>query len=239
MYSTDLAYIHDAGFGDFAKAVAPEIARILRSAGMARGRIVEFGCGSGTLAAYLHRLGYQVYGYDISPAMIRLARRNAPGARFGVASLVSARVQACDAIVAVGEVLTYVSGGRHALQRFFAKAHAALRPGGLLVFDFMDSARRRTYATRTASGDDWSIDVRATFDDQRRILTRYMTMTRRTARGRRRRSREIHRVHIYDRPTIRRMLARYGFDIVMSRSYGDYRLLPGDVAVIARRPAPL
>ncbi|HEX7137654.1 MAG TPA: class I SAM-dependent methyltransferase [Vicinamibacterales bacterium] len=238
MYSTDLAHIHDAGFGDFANAVAPEIARILRNAGITRGRVVEFGCGSGTLAAYLHGLGYEVRGFDISPAMIRLARRNAPGVRFSVASLMSARIPACDAMVGVGEVITYVPGGEQSLQRFFAKAQAALRPGGVLVFDFMDSARRRTYASRTITGRDWSIDVRATFNERRRILTRHMTMTRRTARGLRR-SRETHHVHVYDRRAVRRMLARCGLDIVVSRAYGRYRLLPGDLAVIARRHGPL
>ena len=238
MYSTDLAYIHDAGFGDFAKAAAPEIGRILRRASITGGRVVEFGCGSGVLAAYLQAKGYQIHGYDISPAMIRLARRNAPGARFGVASLVSAPIPACEAIVCAGEVVTYIRGGGLALQQFVARAHAALRPGGLLVFDFMDSARRRTYDTRTISRDDWSIAVRASFDRRRRILTRHMTMTRRTTRGLRR-SRETHRVHVYDRTTVRRMLARCGFAVVMSRAYGAYRLPPGDVAVIARRRGPL
>jgi hypothetical protein len=62
-------------------------------------------------------------------------------------------------------------------------------------------------------------------NERRRILTRHMTMTRRTARGLRR-SRETHHVHVYDRRTVRRMLARCGLDIVVSRAYGRYRLCP-------------
>jgi len=60
LYSTDLACIHDAGFNQFSERAAPEIARILRRHGIRPSvtsnkatRIVEVGCGSGTLARHL------------------------------------------------------------------------------------------------------------------------------------------------------------------------------------------
>jgi SAM-dependent methyltransferase len=236
MYSVDLAHIHDAGFGHFARQVAPEIARLIRNAGIARGRIVEFGCGSGTVAGHLHALGYDVRAFDISPAMIRLARKNAPGVRFNVASVGTARLPSCDAIVGVGEVVTYVPGGAATLRRFFSRTHAALRPGGVLVFDFIESARRRTYDTKTISGRNWGMAVKATFDKTRGVLTRRMTTTRRTTRGLRQ-SRETHRIRIYDRRVMRRLLEQCGFTVTMSRSLGRHRLLAGDVAVIATRRA--
>ena len=226
--------VHDAAFSDFAEAVAPEIIRTLRRAGVGDGRIVEFGCGSGILAAHLHRSGYDVRAFDISPAMIRLARKNAPGVRFRVASLRSADIPSCDAIVGIGEVVTYVSGGGNALRRFFSRAHAALRPGGLLIFDFLESASRRTYATKILKGSDWMLAVSATFSRSRRILTRRMSITRPARRGARR-TRETHHVHVFDRRTISRILKRCGFAVTMRRSYGRHQLLPGDVAVIARR----
>jgi SAM-dependent methyltransferase len=234
VYSTDLAYIHDAGFGEFANVVAPEIERILQKAGITSGRVVEFGCGSGAVARHLQNSGYEVSAFDVSPAMVRLARNNAPRVTFRVASLTSASLPACDVLVGVGEVVTYVPGGLSALRRFFAKAHAALRPGGVLIFDFMESARRRTYDTKILKGSDWTIAVRATFDARRRVLTRRMTMTRRTSHGQRR-SREIHRIRVHDRRAIRRLLEQDGFVVSFGRSYGRYRLLPGDVAVMARK----
>jgi SAM-dependent methyltransferase len=236
MYRSDLAYIHDAAFGDFAQAVAPEITRTLRRAGIRRGRIVEFGCGSGVLAAHLHRSGYDVTGFDISPAMIRLARKKAPGIRFRVASLRSASIPACDVVVGIGEVVTYVAGGRSALRRFFSRAHAALRPGGLLIFDFLESASRRTYPTKILKGSDWTLAVSATFSRSRRVLTRRMTIARPTRLGVRR-TRETHHVRVFDRRAIQHLLRQCGFAVTMHRSYGRYRLLPGDVAAIAHRGA--
>src|SRR5262245_43033983 len=117
MYSTDLAHVHHTGFNHFADDVAPHIARILSRAGPQAGRIVELGCGGGTLARHLSDHGYDVRGFDISAAMIRLARREAPQARFGVASLTDVRIPPCDAVIAIGEVVTYVPGGLAALAR--------------------------------------------------------------------------------------------------------------------------
>jgi len=73
-YGADLAYIHDAGFGDFARKSAPGLLAILRQAGIRGGLVVDLGCGSGIWAAELTRRGYDVLGIDISRAMIRLAR---------------------------------------------------------------------------------------------------------------------------------------------------------------------
>ena len=50
-----------------------------------------------------------------------------------------------------------------------------------------------------------------------------------------RRSHEVHRVRIYSRDEIGRALTAAGFAFSMRRSYGSYRLLPGDVAVVAER----
>jgi len=235
MYSIDLAHIHDVGFGGFADDVAPHLLRILRRAGIRSGRIVEVGCGSGRLARHLTDRGYQVHGSDVSPAMIRLARRHAPRARFTVASLVDVKIPRCDVVISLGEVVTYVRGGLPVLSRFFARVHCALEPGGIVVFDFMESAAGRTFPTSTRDGDGWSMSVSADYDAASRTLTRRMAMVRHVG-GRTRRSRETHRVRIYTRREIRTALAGAGFrEVVVARSFGRYRLLRGDVVVVAHR----
>src|SRR5437762_3435627 len=143
LYATDLAFIHHVAFGDFAKRTAPGVIRLLRAHGIRTGLIVEAGCGSGILAARLVAAGYELYGFDQSPAMIRLARASAPSATFRVNSLEKANVPACRAVVAVGEVITYVR--RRGAAAFFRHVHAALPRRGLFLFDFIESAERRTY----------------------------------------------------------------------------------------------
>jgi len=232
MYSNDLAYIHEVGFGDFAEKVAPELVGILHRFGVRRGHIVEFGCGGGTVARHLVDRGYDVHGYDISPAMIRMARARVPEARFGVASLTRLRIPRCDAAIAVGEVVTYASGGLAAIARFFRRTYRALGPGGLLLFDFIESAERRTYPAKSRAGADWAVVLRADFDETRRMLTRRITMFRKIG-GTYRRSDETHRVRVYSRDEIGAALRDAGFLVHMRRSFGSVRLIAGDVAVVA------
>jgi SAM-dependent methyltransferase len=69
-YGEDLAYIHDVGFGSFAREAAPGLLSILRKAGIRSGRVIDLGCGSGIWAAALCGAGYDVVGVDISADML-------------------------------------------------------------------------------------------------------------------------------------------------------------------------
>jgi len=257
LYATDLAYIHDAGFGDFAERAAPEVLRILRRHGVrpaaagpgsARpatgtrraGRVVDVGCGSGILARRLVEARYTVVGFDLSPAMVRLARKKVPEATFHVMPLTEARLPRCGAVVAIGEVVSYVPASTRrpglppAIRTFFARVHEALAPGGVFLFDFIESGARRTYHAKSHSGDGWVIAVHAELDAAGQLLTRRIVSIRKVGRQYRR-TQEIHRQHVYSRRAVASALADAGFAARMSRSYGRYRLLAGDVAVIATK----
>jgi SAM-dependent methyltransferase len=247
VYSAELAYIHDAGFGDFATRTAPEVIRILRAHAILPttdsgrpSKVVEVGCGSGTLALCLGKAGYDVLGFDISPAMIALARAKAPAARFRVASLIDANIPRCRAVLALGEVIAYVPASNTgavlpgALCEFFVRVHDALVAGGVFIFDFIESGKGRTYAVASRSGRDWALASEATLDRSGRVLTRRMVSIVNVGRQFRR-SQEIHVVRIHGRRAVARALADAGFSSWMSRSYGRYRLLPGSVAVVATK----
>src|ERR1051326_4058162 len=104
-YGDDLAYIHDAGFGGFANGSAPGLLALLDRAGLAARLVVDLGCGSGIWARHLTDAGFPVVGVDISPAMIKLARKRVPEAEFHVASFLDFEISACGAVTALGEVL--------------------------------------------------------------------------------------------------------------------------------------
>jgi trans-aconitate methyltransferase len=106
-YGEDLAAVHAAGFTALARAAAGEV--ITRLSGPSR--IVEFGCGDGTTARQLCDGGHQVHGFDVSEAMIRLARRREPRATFEVGSFLDAAIPPCAAIIAIGEAFGYVAPG--------------------------------------------------------------------------------------------------------------------------------
>jgi len=62
------------------------------------GPVVDIGCGPGQVTAYLHGLGVDAFGIDLSPEMIAVARRDHPDLRFEVGSMTDLRLD--DASVA-------------------------------------------------------------------------------------------------------------------------------------------
>jgi SAM-dependent methyltransferase len=202
--------------------------------------VVEFGCGGGTLAGRLAGAGFDVLGIDQSRAMIEIARKRAPRARFAVGTLAATPLPQCDAIVAIGEVVNYLPSGtvravrRHdrELFKFFARAAAALAPGGLLLFDFMTTSVGRTYPMKVRAGRDWAIAASARAAGQ--VLIREMTTFRRVGVGYRS-AHEQHYVRLYSRARITSALRRAGFAVAMRRTIGSTRLIRGDLFAIAAR----
>jgi SAM-dependent methyltransferase len=241
IYAADLAYVHHAGFSEYARRTAPEIVRLLTrrrgfSPALRSGSlIVEFGCGGGTTARYLTDHGFRVYGVDQSPAMVKLARGTAPRARFAVGSLATTPIPRCGAIIALGEVVNYLVGRRpevhdRNVSRFFARAARALEPGGLLLFDFIETARHRTFDASSRGGSDWAVAASARTEGS--LLTRHI-ITVRCAGGRLRLSEETHRVRLFDRSTMTAALRRAGFGVTIRRSIGRVPVIRGDAVAFA------
>ena len=232
-YQSDLAYIHDAGFGDFARKSAPGLLAVLRRAGIRGGLVVDLGCGSGIWAAELTRRGYDVVGIDISSSMIELARMRVPAARLIQASFLSAKLPSCDAVTALGEIFNYTFDGRNSLRqlaRLFQRVHQALRPGGVFIFDIAEPGRalRRAHA----QGKDWAILFAA--EASRNLLIRRMTAFRQVGKLYRR-SEETHRLCLYRSSDIAADLRRAGFTVRLLRAYGRMPLPSGNAAFVATK----
>ena len=91
IYRSDVAYIHDSGFGHFALAAAPVPLDALKRGRFERGLVVDLGCGSGILSKDVSDAGNEVLGIAISDAMIALAQRRAPHGQFRTESLLLQR----------------------------------------------------------------------------------------------------------------------------------------------------
>jgi SAM-dependent methyltransferase len=235
-YSDDLAYVHDVGFSSYAVNAGPGLLEILRSRGVTEGLVIDLGCGTGIWAARLVAEGYRVLGIDISPSMIRLARRNAPGATFRVGSLLTFDLPPCDAVTSIGECLNYTfdpASGPKAIKAFFGRVHAALRPGGVFVFDLAEAGQERPGWVRTGQvvKDDWAIFF--SVEEKGRRLVRRITTFRKRKENSWYRTDETHIQRLYGASEVIPRLRDTGFRVRLVRSFGGMPLPRAHVGILA------
>ncbi|MEX2115236.1 MAG: class I SAM-dependent methyltransferase [Pirellulales bacterium] len=237
-YREDLAYIHDVGFGGFAAGAAPWLLALLKSHALTDGLVIDLGCGSGIWARELSMAGFGVLGYDISEAMIAIAAKRVPRGEFHARPFLGARLRPCVAVTALGEVFNYLFDRRNTQERlaaFFSQVHAALRPGGLFVFDVATPGREPTGQRQAyREGSDWACLFEAREDSQARSLTRRISTFRRVGTLYRRDD-EVHRLRLYDRQEMTAALREAGFRVRTVRDYGKTVFPPGYVGFVAQK----
>jgi SAM-dependent methyltransferase len=236
-YRDDLALVHHRGFGFHADLCAPGIIERLRPVRDRDGLVVEIGCGSGRLTRYLLDAGHRVVATDGSPAMLELARGVVPDA-VDICRLVLPEdpIPPADAIVGVGHALSYLRD-EAAVERALVAVARALRPGGLLAVDICDlewGAARRSWSTSGRVGEDWAIITEYSIPAPDRFV-RDMTIFVRNEDGSWRRDQEHHDNVLIDAGRVPALLAPYGVEVRVERSFGDEELPVGLVALVGRR----
>lgn len=135
----DLFY-SDKDYASESEYVAEHILRQLPQAN----RILELGCGTGAHAEYLARMGYTVYGVDISEVMLDRAEARksslpdevAARLSFGLGDVRDVRIgEYFDAVISMFHVMSYQTSNSD-LEAIFETASIHLQKGGLFLFDF-------------------------------------------------------------------------------------------------------
>ncbi|MFF0343090.1 methyltransferase domain-containing protein [Kribbella sp. NPDC004875] len=120
------------------------------------GPVGDLGCGTGRITTYLASQGLDVFGVDLTPGMIEVARREYPSLRFEVGSLFDLDIK--DGELA-GALAWYslVHTPREDLPAVFAELYRVLRPGGHLLHGFKAGNGSRHLAQ--AYGHDLDLEV--------------------------------------------------------------------------------
>jgi SAM-dependent methyltransferase len=248
-YGSDIAAAHHAAFSWAATSAAQALRAELAGAGLHAGTIVELGCGTGISCRILGDAGYHVIGVDLSADMLAIAREHAPAATFRQGSAFDAELPAgVVAVTAVGEILNYAAERQGAEQArldqvvaLARRAHEAIVPGGVLLFDLAVPGRAGPDGLQTRrrgrEGLDVILDARESPDGSR--LDRHITIYRDRGDGCWSRTVEEHVLHLLDADVVGEQLAELGFEVTRRRLYGPSELAeppPGWVVFVARRP---
>lgn len=120
------------------RALLTAFAELTRAA--PAGPVADLGCGPGHVTAFLDALGLDVFGVDLSPAMINIARRDHPHLRFDVMTMT--RLGLADGALA-GIVAWYslIHTPPAELPATLAEIHRLLAPGGQLLLAFQSTDR--------------------------------------------------------------------------------------------------
>ena len=101
----------------------------------ARGLLCDIGCGPGEVAAYLHSLGREVIGVDLSEGMIAEAHRLSPHITFHREDMLALPFgDGHFSGIAAFYAIVHCSAGD--LEKAFAEWHRVLKKGGLLLLSF-------------------------------------------------------------------------------------------------------
>ncbi|MCT2591503.1 class I SAM-dependent methyltransferase [Streptomyces sp. N2-109] len=118
------------------RAVLAAFAESVRAAGA--GPVAELGCGPGPVTAHLRDLGLDVFGVDLSPVMIDLARKAYPDLRFDIGSM-DALELADGELGGIASWYSVIHAPPQDIPSYLAEFRRVLAPGGHLLLAFFES----------------------------------------------------------------------------------------------------
>ncbi|MEU0204040.1 MULTISPECIES: class I SAM-dependent methyltransferase [unclassified Streptomyces] len=132
-----------------------ELARVPGGSGQAP--VADLGSGPGYVAARLHALGLPVFGVDLSPRMVALARRAHPELRFHVGSMTALDLpdRTLGGIVALYSII-HVPDDQ--LPSVFAEFHRVLMPGAPVLLAFQSGDEGGHLRVTERFGQEISLD---------------------------------------------------------------------------------
>ncbi|WP_020421682.1 class I SAM-dependent methyltransferase [Amycolatopsis sp. ATCC 39116] len=103
--------------------------------GAGGGPVADVGCGTGYVTGYLHDAGMDVFGIDLSPEMIAIARRDHPDLRFEVGTMTGLDL-ADDSVAGIVAFWSVIHVPDDAMPGVCDEFRRVLRPHGVLLVGF-------------------------------------------------------------------------------------------------------
>lgn len=192
-------------------------------------RILELGCGTGSHAEHLARMGYTVHGVDMSDEMLAradarkaaLPREVAARLSFGIGDVRSMRTgERYDAVISLFHVMSYQATNAD-LVAACETAAAHLSHGGLFLFDFWygPAVLMQKPEVKVKRLEDEDIRVTRIAEpvmhvNENLVDVNYTVFVEAKATGKVEQVRETHRMRYLFLPELNRLLPDAGFEVL-------------------------
>ncbi|MFC0215849.1 class I SAM-dependent DNA methyltransferase [Paenibacillus chartarius] len=186
-------------------------------------RVVDLGCGTGTLTIPLAAKGYRMTGIDLSEQMLAVAQSKLEAAQSGSAAVFVdwqqqdmrdwAAAEPVDAVISFCDCLNYLTEEADIVATI-RTAYRNLAPGGVLAFDVHTPRQLEEYAAAqpfTLDEDDIAYIWTCVFEEERCQIEHSITFFHEQASGLFRRFEETHVQRAYPLDWIAEELERAGF----------------------------
>jgi ubiquinone/menaquinone biosynthesis C-methylase UbiE len=195
-------------------------------------RIVDIGCGTGTLSLFFSGQGMQVYAVDPSPDMLLVAQQKywqkSQNAQVGQIEFLEADAasmelpEPVDVAVSFCDSLSYILDDAE-LEAAFRTVYRSLVPGGMFLFDL-----HTPYKITEVYGDRVFYETFETFtyiwetlvDETSWVVDHYLTFFVQESNGIYRKWEESHSQRGYQMDTVRKLMRRAGFQRI--EIFGDF-----------------
>jgi len=183
--------------------------------------IAECACGTGEITLRLARIGHKMTGLDISPEMLSVAGEKARRAGMKIPFVQQdmrklALHRQADAVIAACDGVNYLTSREHA-EQFFKAAYAALKPGGVLLFDVSSRYKLSEILAGNTFGEDdgerayfW----RNVYDEEQKLLEMQLTFFAKEGELYRRFT-ETHIQRAHSETELTNALTSAGFDTIL------------------------
>lgn len=134
-------------------------------------RVVDGGCGTGSLMAAMKRMGFYIAGFDGSLGMVRRAKLKTNGPVWQGDLRRPALKDGWDAFLCLYDTIQYLH--EEEIRYWLEEVGSILKPGGLVIFDMVTEAHVLKYwmdYIESIESEDWTLYRSTRYDRSQRIL---------------------------------------------------------------------
>ncbi len=125
-------------------------------------RLLDFGCGTGIYARLLTKRGARVSGFDISPEMLAIAKRDNPSLKLKLGSGYKIPFKEKFDVVQASLVLHHIKDW----DRVFGEVSGVLKKGGIFVFSINNPVTEIAKSTKIKGKTYWLLGKKSYFNEK-------------------------------------------------------------------------